>query len=70
MTESLYEKPIKKYRLIFIIFSALAFLAPLAVITIPWRPDGECITTWFQRSGSLVVVLSQFKGRAYSRESI
>ncbi len=58
MTEPLYEKPIKRHRLIFLLFTILAFLTPIIVVIVPWLPSEVDLPQWFQRSGSLVIVLA------------
>jgi len=58
MTEPLYEKPIKKHRLLFLLFSILALLTPIIAITVPLLPAEESLSKWFQRSGSFVVILA------------
>ena len=58
MTEPPYEKLIKQQKRIFLTFTILALLTPIIVITIPWLPEKENLAHWFQRSGSLVVILT------------
>ena len=38
----------------------IGILIPVLSIMVDWRPENEKISTWFQRSGSLLVVFSVF----------
>ena len=58
MTEPLYEKPILKYRVIFIAFTVIALLTPIILVVTPWLLEKESLENWFQRSGSLVVIFA------------
>ncbi len=58
MHELTRDNEIKKHRIIFIVFTVFACLAPLLAISIPYFPHTENAATWFQRSGSAVVALS------------
>ncbi|MFT6655290.1 MAG: hypothetical protein ACJAWI_002063 [Marinomonas primoryensis] len=35
-------------------------LLPICTLIIPWQPEGEALATWFQRSGSILVVITVF----------
>ena len=45
-------------RWLFILSLGAAVAAPLFALVIPFRPSNEMACTWFQRSGSLMVMLS------------
>ena len=54
--QNIYEIALKKEFKYYCVFSVLAFLTPLAALFIPWIPKDETLFTWFQRSGSAMVV--------------
>jgi hypothetical protein len=57
MTEvNIYEIALKKEFKYYAIFSALALITPLIALFIPYMPENETLFTWFQRSGSAIVV--------------
>lgn len=57
MTEvNTYEVALKKEFKYYAIFSALALITPLIAFFVPYMPENETLFTWFQRSGSAVVV--------------
>ena len=35
-------------------------LIPICTLIISWQPEGESLATWFQRSGSILVVITVF----------
>lgn len=35
-------------------------LVPFFALIIPWQPEGETLASWFQRSGSILVVITVF----------
>ena len=53
------ERPIVRRALIFGVVSiVVGVLIPIVAIVFPWRPEGEPIETWFQRSGSVMVIIA------------
>lgn len=55
-----YEQDAKKYRLV-VIFAWLAFAAiPLLAILGFLKPSDEPLNIWFQRSGSIMVLIASF----------
>lgn len=38
----------------------IGVLAPILSLTVDYRPDGENFSTWFQRSGSVLVLFTVF----------
>ncbi|RTE67731.1 hypothetical protein EH243_01925 [Amphritea opalescens] len=53
---NIYAAALKKEIKYYAIFSVLAFISPLVALFIPYMPENESIFTWFQRSGSAMVV--------------
>jgi hypothetical protein len=53
---NIYEIALKKEFKYYAIFSALALITPLIALFIPYMPENETLFTWFQRSGSAIVV--------------
>jgi len=53
-----YEKRIIKERNIFLIFALLSFVAPAIAFFVEFRPEQETLNSWFQRSGSAMVILA------------
>ncbi|MDC9724326.1 MAG: hypothetical protein PSN44_00185 [Gammaproteobacteria bacterium] len=56
--KNIYIPLLRKESTYFYIFTALAVLVPFAAVFIPWMPEHETIATWFQRSGSAIVVFA------------
>ena len=54
--KNIYNSLIQHEVKYFILFSILAILTPVLSIIIPWVPENETAHTWFQRSGSAMVV--------------
>ena len=53
-----YEQRFLKERRLFIIFAVISIIAPLLSLFDFLRPVSETFATWFQRSGSIMVVLA------------
>ena len=49
---------LKKETGLFRLFSGLAVLSPLIALIVPWMPEEETLCSWFQRSGSIMVVFA------------
>jgi hypothetical protein len=53
------ERPIVKRALIFGVVSVVVgVMLPILTIVLPWRPEGEPVESWFQRSGSVMVIVA------------
>ncbi|RYV01532.1 hypothetical protein SOPP22_14205 [Shewanella sp. OPT22] len=57
-TDNNYINDIKKHSKLFYVFTVLSILMPILAITIPWIPQDETLATWFQRSGSAMIVFA------------
>ena len=58
MASCKYTERIQKEKRFFILFALLSVILPAVVLILPIRPQEESLDTWFQRSGSLMVVLA------------
>ncbi|MDI4654241.1 MULTISPECIES: hypothetical protein [Pseudoalteromonas] len=54
----LYEQRFLKERRLFIIFAVISTIAPFLSLFEFLRPASETFATWFQRSGSIMVVVA------------
>jgi len=53
------ERPIVKKTLLFgIVTIAIGLTLPVLAIVVSVRPEGEQLNTWFQRSGSIMVIVA------------
>jgi hypothetical protein len=46
---------VKKTLVKSVVIVIIGILAPVLSLFLPWRPEGEMLATWFQRSGSIMV---------------
>jgi hypothetical protein len=53
-----YLLQLKKESKIFYVFIAIAIVCPILSLVIPWRPEGQSLAIWFQRSGAMVIVFA------------
>lgn len=53
-----YEQAVKKCRIIIAFTLFVAIFIPIAALTGVLKPETELINIWFQRSGSIIVILS------------
>ena len=53
-----YEHRFKRERKICVIFLCVSLFVPVFSYLVPIRPLGEGVETWFQRSGSVMVVFA------------
>ena len=51
---------IKRKLWVYVVVTFLAFFVPLFAAFCPVLPEGEIQATWFQRSGSIMVILGAF----------
>jgi len=57
-TSNYYELLIKKESKYYLVFSVFAILIPVLSLVVSWMPEGETAASWFQRSGSAMVIFS------------
>ena len=58
MSQKPFEKIFNRERALFVFFSFLSILAPIAALIVPWRPEDIELGNWFSRSGAAMVVFA------------
>lgn len=56
--KNFYITQLKKESKYFYTFTALAICTPIVLFFLPWIPEGETAGSWFQISGSAMVVFA------------